>query len=125
MFCRDCGTELGKKVKACPNCGEKPLVGTKYCQGCGAKTKSDQEYCKNCGKQLIKQGASPQDDIPFITKAVSFAMPIIGFIIFMFWRGKKPEAARKVCNCTILGLVFGMILYIMGIVMGASSYLGY
>lgn len=118
MFCRECGSEVRKKAKACPNCEAKPLSGTKHCQACGAKTKSAHEVCKECGAQLIKKGASTEEDTPIIAKVASLCMPFVGLILYMAWHTKKPESARTVCDWTIAGLAGGMILYTIGVVTG-------
>ncbi|MEM5818667.1 MAG: zinc ribbon domain-containing protein [Desulfitobacterium hafniense] len=122
MFCRECGTEVGKKVKVCPNCGINPLHGAKHCQACGANTKAKQELCKKCGAQLITKGAPLQEEeAPKTAKAASFCMPVVGVILFFIWHAKEPEKAKSVCNWTIGGVAFGMILYVFGIVWGGFS----
>lgn len=86
MFCPNCGTQLSDNANACVKCGE-PLNGRKN---------SSNDDKAGCG-----------------LTALSFLIPLTGWILYFVFRDDKPNTASSCATTAWIGFFVNFILYIL------------
>jgi len=117
MFCGTCGNQVPDEVKFCPNCGT--------AAGAQAAPEQPQAYQQPYGQQQYQQPYQPQPyyqppppppDIPSKgLNALSFFIPLAGFIIYGTSRQQTPLKAKAALKWAIISIVSW---FVFGIVVG-------
>lgn len=81
MFCKNCGSQIDDKAVICPKCG----VAT-------GKTSEAADDAPNGG-----------------FTALSFFFPLIGIILFFYWRNDYPERAGSCINGVLIGVIIQVV----------------
>ena len=67
----------------------------KYCSNCGEKLGCDQEVCLNCGKIIkVQMSNSIIDKGGIGWGLLGFFVPIVGFLLYLFWKDENPLNAK-------------------------------
>lgn len=126
MYCRNCGEKLNDNDRVCPACGtpvnnthertygadngyEAPKTGTQYYNN----GTSHQEYSYS-GPEY--QGSADTGSIGW--GFLGCCIPLVGLILFLVWKDTKPLSAKKAGIGAIIGVVCGLIIYLLLIAMG-------
>ncbi len=93
-----------------------------YCKNCGETIDDQAVVCPKCG---VAQTAPVVDKGGFGWGLLGFCIPIVGLILFLIWKDEKPLTAKAAgigaLVSVIVGVVFYIILAIIGIFAGVSS----
>lgn len=143
MNCKNCLQEIKEGTQFCPHCGAKveneEIVETHtYCENCMTELSKTDEFCSNCGAKVKKEEKKTAKCwsvfakvahvlgivcistcfVPFVSfVALSCSVPGIVFSCL----GKKSidadaeEKCKKSLTRSILGVIFGLIFYIVPI----------
>lgn len=104
-----------------PHANQKPLrieplkneEGEYICPHCSKVIEPDVLICPHCRKAIRIQHLSSQYDSgdPFIA-LFSFFVPIVGIVLFFYWRKTKPRNARMAGIGSLVFLVIFVVLII-------------
>ncbi|MCH5191005.1 MAG: hypothetical protein J1F23_02440 [Oscillospiraceae bacterium] len=141
--CPQCYSVFGDTMENCPDCGCKleytaesnaPAPGApiqnngyaynpyaapqfKYCQRCGNKCDPMAVVCVKCGSpfQSVNMNTVPaQDDVPSTwLKVACFLVPILGLILYLIDRDKRPISAKAYGKMALIGLIVSIVLSIL------------
>lgn len=92
--------------------GEDPYGGNPY-------GSSPSGYNYNGGPNRSNRGSGPWEG--FGWGILSFFLPIVGLILWIVWKGKKPSAARHAVRGAIIGFITLLVL-ILALVIGGTWY---
>lgn len=106
------------------------------CPNCGTEIPDNSAFCESCGNAVTAQPASPVDGTyqqqPIAQPAtpatpqtpaaapvndsgsigwgiLSFFFPIVGLILFLVWRTKKPKSAKVAGIGAIIGFALSLL----------------
>lgn len=116
-YCTYCGTQIDDGVQFCPNCGAKQAL-----------TSSDNQnsfFAENAfgdGQQDTRRTFFAND--PLVTErsrgitVLSFIFPIVGLILWLVWKDKKPgksiSAGKGALTCLSFNMpIVGLILWLV------------
>lgn len=122
-FCPDCGRPLEfvaeNNVNAPSNNGAyTPNFNTapqsKYCQNCGNQCDPLAVVCPKCGVPFQNANVPAADDQPStLLKIVCFFIPLVGLILYIVNKDKKPVSAKAYGKMAIIGVAVGIALNIV------------
>ena len=145
-FCGNCGTELKNGEAFCPNCGSPTgLAPAQPVQGAagtnppqvdtfdnlkekagdvfgridtGFDNAADKvnDFVNNQIVSLPNEAVDPDDGNVTWMNIIAFLLPIVGLIIYFVNRAKKPVMSKNVLKWTLIGIVAGFVLRILGFV---------
>lgn len=99
-----------------------------YCRKCGGEINPNSHICMQCGERDWEH--YPQQDRwePYVNDTPSMGaniasccFPIVGLVLYLVWKDEKPERAKNVCYWTIGGLVFSVLVFLLGACAGAVA----
>ena len=136
--CPQCLSTFGDTMENCPNCGcaleyaadnNAPANGApvqnngyaynpytapqfKYCPRCGNKCDPMAVVCVKCGSPFQNANMmSAQDDTPSLwIKIACFFVPILGLILYLTERDKRPICAKAYGKMSLIGLIIRIVL---------------
>lgn len=97
-----------------------------YCKNCGRTVDDTSSYCNNCGARIDnKPNADASEDSLSLGFAIfGFFIPIVGLILFLIYKEKKPKRAKSAVKGALIGfiteIVLAIILVILYVVFAAS-----
>lgn len=106
-FCKNCGVEIKEETAFCPNCG----------------TKQDNVGAINEAQPQPQYTAQPQvvDNGGFGWGLLGCCIPIVGLILFLVWKDNKPKTAKAAGVGAIVGVVIGIIYYLIVVCLGVGT----
>lgn len=99
-----------------------------YCKNCGRIVDDTSSYCNNCGARIDnKPNADASEDSLSLGFAIfGFFIPIVGLILFLIYKEKKPKRAKSAVKGALIGfiteIVLAIILVILYVVFAASLF---
>ena len=134
--CPQCLSTFGDTMEFCPDCGRpleyvaennandnygngaytpNPAPQVKYCQNCGKPCDPMAVICTQCGAQFQNVNAYPavDDDPKTILKVVCFFIPLVGLILYIVNKDKKPVSAKAYGKAAIIGFIVGIVLNVI------------
>lgn len=99
-----------------------------YCKNCGRPVDDTSSYCNNCGARIDnKPNADASEDSLSLGFAIfGFFIPIVGLILFLIYKEKKPKRAKSAVKGALIGfiteIVLAIILVILYVVFAASLF---
>jgi len=87
----------------------------KYCQQCGAEVHEKAVICVSCGCKITD---AVWDKPGCFLCGLAFMFPLIGFILYFVWRGKRPERAGAIAMWGWIGFGLSFIWYIVATLAG-------
>lgn len=91
-----------------------------YCKRCGSLIDDNSKYCDDCGKRVDwNENKSNYDEnnsnngANILLAILGFLFPIIGFILYLVYEGRKPQIAKYAVKGAIIGHIVGTILSIL------------
>jgi hypothetical protein len=145
-FCGNCGTELKEGQAFCPNCGAptglapaqtfqnaagnnppqpdtfddlKEKAGDVFGRidtGFGNAADKVNDFVNNQIVSLPNEAVDPDDGNVTWMNVIAFLLPIVGLIIYFVNRARKPVMSKNVLKWTLIGIVAGLVLRILGFV---------
>ena len=113
-YCFSCGSVVKKAAEICPKCGVNQNSRSSttaidiYCTSCGKSIKKVAPACPFCGVKQDNEKAN------FGFAALSFVIPILGWILAIVWRKSSPRKAKSCLIWGTIGFVFWLIISIIG-----------
>ncbi len=83
------------------------------CPKCGALVTVDQVKCIECGTKLIEKPKREGFFGYFFSGIFALLIPLLGFIIFLSQRVRKPKTSRFTLIMTILGFIVWVLLILL------------
>lgn len=83
-----------------------------YCRKCGKEIFDEAVICPHCGvpQNLPKQGSdSIADDGNIVWLVIGFILPVIGLLLFLYWKDTKPYNAEQLKKGCIVGFIVFII----------------
>ena len=99
-----------------------------YCKNCGRIVDDTSSYCNNCGARIDnKPNADASEDSLSLGFAIfGFFIPIVGLILFLIYKEKKPKRAKLAVKGALIGfiteIVLAIILVILSVVFATSLF---
>lgn len=87
-----------------------------YCTKCGSELKETSKFCPKCGVEVYRDNKKESIKSIFLI-ILGFFLPIVGFILFLVWKEKKPVKSSSTGWGSLLGLVFRIIVLIWIVLM--------
>lgn len=98
----------------------------KYCEYCGIQLEDNDNFCFNCGakcKKIVNNNnncnynyTGPNNQINSDDRSIfgynllSFAIPIIGILLYVSWKQEYPVKAKNCFKWAIIGLITSIVL---------------
>lgn len=139
--CPQCLSVFGDTMTNCPDCGcaleytaennapvnSAPVQNNgyaynpyaapqfKYCPRCGNKCDSLAVVCVKCGSPFQNVNTVPaQNDVPSTwLKIACFFVPILGLVLYLTERDKRPISAKAYGKMAIIGVIVSIVLSIL------------
>lgn len=100
------------------------------CSNCGKIIVDEtSSYCNNCGARLVgnskTNGSEGRSSFGFAV--LGFFIPVVGFLLFLIYEGKKPNRAKSAGKGALIGFISRIVLSIILVVLYvgfATSLLG-
>ena len=99
-----------------------------YCGNCGNKIDDNSAYCNCCGARIdnIVHPNDSDEGSSVWFAVIGFIIPIVGFILFLVYEGKKPKRAKAAGKGALIGfitkIVVSIILTILYVVFASSMF---
>ena len=100
-------SERKEAIMNCPQCGAAIADGATFCPSCGAAMPVAQQPTP------YAQAPAPvpvQDKGSIGWGILGFLIPLVGLILFLVWRNKKPNSARVAGIGAIIGFVVNLVI---------------
>ena len=106
-----------------------------YCKQCGCKLEEGQRFCQNCGVQTedpfgfespaprVEKREDPVDTGRPAWLVLGLFFPVVGLVLYIVWRRKKPLTAKKLGLGAIIGAAVSVacyVAYIVLVIVGAT-----
>ncbi len=89
----------------------------KYCTKCGQELVDEAVVCTRCGCAVAPERRTEATDAPHMGFAVlSFFIPLVGLILYLFFKDCYPLRARSCGKGAIIGFVTEVVLTILYVV---------
>ena len=101
----------------CPQCGAAIADGATFCPSCGAAMPVAQQPSPYAQPTPYAQAPAPapvEDKGSIGWGILGFLIPIVGLILFLVWRNKKPNSAKVAGIGAIIGFVVNLIITFVG-----------
>ncbi|MCR1952212.1 zinc-ribbon domain-containing protein [Clostridium sp. DSM 100503] len=89
-------------------------------------------FCKNCGKEIDDKAVvcihcgvstnSVQDNGGFGWGVLGFCAPIVGIILYAFWKETKPKSSKAAGIGALISVGAGILFYVLMFIIGFLSY---
>ena len=78
-----------------------------YCRNCGSKIDDNSTYCTRCGARIddIVHPNDSDEGSSVWFAVLGFFIPIVGFILFLVYEGKKPKRAKAAGKGALIGFI--------------------
>lgn len=133
-FCPNCGSQLPESCAFCPNCGNQV-------QSFANQQPSVQQAVQSAAQPAAPQPFAPQPAQPmggqypqapayqqqtsfapapvndsgsFGWAVLGFLIPIVGLILYLVWKDKKPACASKAIAGAAAGFIFNLVVIVFG-----------
>ena len=81
-----------------------------YCPSCGESVRDNQDVCLACGAELKEEKVVVSESgSQFGWGVLGFLIPIVGLILFLVWKDKKPSASKAAGIGALIGFVLNII----------------
>lgn len=97
----------------------------KYCTKCGKEIDDAAVICPHCGVQQGKIQNATTDSGSIGWGALGCCIPLVGLILWLVWRGEKPNNARMAGIGALVGVAGIVIWYLLMFVIGGAASLMY
>ena len=87
-----------------------------YCTSCGTELKETSKYCPKCGVEIYRDNKN-ESIKSILLMIMGFFLPIVGFILYLVWKEKRPVKANSTKWGSMLGMVFRLVIIIWVILM--------
>lgn len=81
----------------------------KYCKHCGKKIEDEAIICIHCGRKLTDE----EDKSNTLYNVLAFFLPIVGLILYIADKDKKPIQSKEVLKWTAIGFILSIALPIL------------
>ena len=90
-----------------------------YCKNCGRTVDDTSSYCNNCGARIDNKSNAiiSEDSSSFGFAILGFFIPIVGFILFLIYEGKKPKRAKSAGKGALIGFIIKIVLSIILVIL--------
>ena len=142
-YCPQCGGEIADDATFCTNCGA-PQVAETPVEAEAPETPAaeaapveepiqqpqpqQQVPQQNQFQQQQYQQApvqQPEDKGGFGWGLLGCCIPLVGLILFLVWKGDKPQTAKAAGIGAIVGVAVSVICYIISFALGLAGTAGY
>ena len=83
-----------------------------YCPSCGESVRDNQDVCLACGTELKEEKAvTYESGSQFGWGLLGFLIPIVGLILFLVWKDKKPYASKAAGIGALIGFVLNIVVF--------------
>ena len=90
----------------------------KFCSKCGREIVDEAVVCPHCGCAVAQVDANDAPSMGFAV--ISFFIPIVGLILYLFFKDKSPMKARSAGKGALIGVAVGVVLSIIyGAIIGS------
>lgn len=99
-----------------------------YCRNCGSKIDDNSAYCTRCGARIddIVHPNDSDEGSSVWFAVLGFFIPIVGFILFLVYEGKKPKRAKAAGKGALIGFItkiaLSIILTILYVIFASSIF---
>lgn len=77
-----------------------------YCSKCGQQIENDAAFCKYCGTAIVRTNSN--DTKSGFWDFISFFLPLLGFMLFIFYKDDKPVMAKAIREWSVTGISVGL-----------------
>ena len=90
----------------------------KFCSKCGKEIVDEAVVCPHCGCAVSQVDAYDAPSMGFAV--IGFFLPIVGLILYLFFKEKSPMKARSAGKGALIGVGVGIALSIIyGVLIGS------
>ena len=90
----------------------------KFCSKCGKEIVDEAVVCPHCGCAVSQADAYDAPSMGFAV--IGFFLPIVGLILYLFFKEKSPMKARSAGKGALIGVGVGIALSIIyGVLIGS------
>ncbi len=107
MNCEHCGAPIEKNDKMCPYCGSAVSIDVDKFE------KEGHFFTQPVKVPSVENISNLDDNKSIVLNVIGFLFPVIGLIIYLIYRNKKPVMAESLKTWVIIGFIkdiFGGIL---------------
>lgn len=146
-LCPSCGAQVPDGASFCPNCGvrqlgaeaqqpgwQQPEPGayqspegapqSPYSQGINTYQQYEQPQFQNPQfQQPYQQFYQEEDSGSFGWAVLGFLIPIVGLVLYLVWRDRKPKCARQAGMGALVSVILSVALSILGSLLGSCALL--
>lgn len=105
-----------KKTKTVEKENREEEKDVMYCKNCGKEISIDAKICPKCGYNLKGRVSTVDSFTNFVICAVSFFIPIVGFILWVVLRNENNNKAKNALIASCIGLFMSFLLTLLVIV---------
>ena len=144
-YCSQCGGEIADDASFCTNCGAPQVAETPVeaeaqeipeaeaapveepVQQPQPQQQVPQQNQFQQQQQQYQQAPvqQPQDNGGFGWGLLGCCIPLVGLILFLVWKGEKPQTAKAAGIGAIVGVAISLIFYIISFAAGLAGTAGY
>ena len=120
MFCPNCGSQVPDNSNFCPQCAT-PMNNQFNANNDGANQQAqyNQQYYQQYNQPPYNgYGYNPDmpnpKDVPSPgLNVLSFFIPLVGLILYIFWKDEYPIKAKKIGKAALASVIVSAVFYIL------------
>ncbi|MGI5874455.1 MAG: zinc-ribbon domain-containing protein [Bacillota bacterium] len=129
-YCVSCGQEIADDAAFCTNCGAPQSTQEPVQEAAKAQPQPQQQAQPQQPQQPQFQQQAPyqqpaqnnvNDKGGFGWGLLGCCIPIVGLILFLVWKGDKPQTAKAAGIGALVGVGVSIIFYIISFVAGLAG----
>lgn len=136
-FCTNCGSAVDGNDYVCPSCGQ-PMKQSQAAsapvytapeayqaqQAAYQAPVNPQNYQAQAYQPQQQYAVAPatQDKGSFGWAVLGFFIPIVGLILWLAWKGTRPNDAKKAGKGALIGFIVGMVLSIVSTILTCTLF---
>lgn len=123
-------------MKYCPNCGAQTADTAAFCSNCGVRLEQsnggdpsyppqnaqqyDPRFAPPYGQQPYERQSAPsasQDTGRLIYGVIGFFIPVVGLILYVFWKNERPLDAKRAGRGALISVILSVLFSIAGAIL--------